>query len=93
MQIERSPFPVIMLDLENLVVLIRLEQVDTTKGKNMVVGDPRPENDAGSAPSCKVVMEKLPNGEEIITITIRGSTSGSHEREAEGSTSARDDRK
>jgi hypothetical protein len=37
-----------------------------------------------------VVMEKLPDGEETITIIIRGSTTGNHEREAEGSTSARD---
>jgi hypothetical protein len=93
MQIDRSPFPVNKLDLENPVVLIRSEQVDTTKGKNVVIGDPRPLKDVESTLSYKVVVEKLPDGEETITITIMGSTASSHERKAEGSTSARDDGK
>jgi hypothetical protein len=91
MQIDRSPFPVNKLDLENPTVQIRPEQADTTKWKNMVVGDPRTENDARPTASRMVVMEKLPNGEETITITIRGSGMGSHEKKAEGSTLARDD--
>jgi hypothetical protein len=85
MQIDRSPFPVNKLDLENPIVSIRPEQADTTKGKSVIISDPRPKNDTGLTPSRKVVMEKLPDGEETITITIRGSTMGSHERKAEGS--------
>jgi hypothetical protein len=85
MKVDQSTFPVNKLDLVNLTILIRSEQADTTKGKNMVIGDPRPENDTGLTPSCKVVMEKLPNGKETITITIRGSTMGSHERKTKGS--------
>jgi glycerol-3-phosphate cytidylyltransferase-like family protein len=50
--------------MENLVVLIRSEQADTKKGKNVVIGEPRSERDAESTRSCKVVMEKLPDGEE-----------------------------
>jgi hypothetical protein len=46
--------------LENHVVLIWSDQADTTKGKNVVIVDPRPEKDAESTPSRKVVMEKLP---------------------------------
>jgi hypothetical protein len=46
--------------LENHVVLIWSDQADTTKGKNVVIVDPRPEKDAKSTPSRKVVMEKLP---------------------------------
>jgi hypothetical protein len=53
MQIHRSSFPVNNLDLENPAVLIQLEQVDMTKGKNVVIGDPRPEKDAKSTPSRK----------------------------------------
>jgi hypothetical protein len=93
MQIHRSSFPVNNLDLENPAVLIQLEQVDMTKGKNVVIGDPRPEKDAKSTPSRKVVMEKLPDGEETFTITIGGSMMGSHARKAKGSTSACDDEK
>jgi hypothetical protein len=69
MQIDRSPFSVNKLDLKNPVVLIQPEQADTIKGKNVVVGNPRPKNDAGPTPSRKVVIEKLPDGEETITIT------------------------
>jgi hypothetical protein len=93
MQIDQSPFPVNTLDLENPAILIRLKQADMTKGKNVVVGDPRPKNDVRPTPSRKVVMEKLLDGEETITITIRGSVMGSNERNAEGSTSASDDGK
>jgi hypothetical protein len=93
MQIDRSSFTVNKLDLENPAVLIRPEHVDTIKGKNVVVGDPRPENNVRLTPSHKVVMEKIPDGEETITITIRGSMMGSHERKAEGSTSAHDNGK
>jgi hypothetical protein len=93
MQIDRSPFPINKLDLENPAILIQPEQANTTKGKNAVIGHPRLEEDAKSTPSHKVVMEKLPDGEETITITISGSTTGNHETKAEGSTSAHDDRK
>jgi hypothetical protein len=71
MQINQSPFPVNKLDLENSSVMIRLEQADTTKGKNVVIGDPGSENDAGLTPSRKIVMKKLPDGVETITATIR----------------------
>jgi hypothetical protein len=93
MQVDRSPFPVNKLDMENLDVLIRPEQAHTIKGKNVVIGGPRLENDVGPAPSHKVVMEKLPDGKETIMITIRGSMMGSDEGKAEGSTSAHDDGK
>jgi hypothetical protein len=93
MQIDQSPFPVNTLDLENPAILIRPKQADMTKGKNVVVGGPRPKNDVRPTPSHKVVMEKLLDGEETITITIRGSVMGSNERKAEGSTSASDDGK
>jgi hypothetical protein len=93
MHIERSPFLVNKIDLANPTILIRPGQADTTKGKNVVIGNPRPESGAELSPSRKVVIEKLPDGEETITITIRGSTMGIHERKVEGSTSAHDDEK
>jgi hypothetical protein len=93
MQIDQSLFLVNKLDLEDSAILIWPEQADTTKGKNMVIGDPRPENDARPTPSRKVVMEKLPDGEETIKITIRGSMTGSHKKKVEGSTLAHDDGK
>jgi hypothetical protein len=93
MHIDRSMFLINKLDLENPAVLIRPEQANTTKGKNVVIGDPSPEEDAKSTPSRKVVMEKLPDVEETITITIRGSAIGNHERKTEGSNLTHNDGK
>jgi hypothetical protein len=56
MQIDRSPFSVNKLDLENSAVLIWPEQADMTNGKNVVIDDLRLEEDAKSTPSCNVVM-------------------------------------
>jgi L-cysteine desulfidase len=57
----------------------------------VVIGEPRSERDAELTPSRKVVMEKLFDGEEMIIVTIRGSTTGSRIGKAEGSTSAQND--
>jgi hypothetical protein len=43
--------------------------------------------------SSKVVMEKVLDGEEMITITIRDSMMDSHVEKVERSTSARNDEK
>jgi hypothetical protein len=72
------------MEAPHLAILILPEQADMTKGKNVVIDDPRPENDVGLTPSHNVVMEKLPDGEDTITITIRDSTMDSHERKAKG---------
>jgi hypothetical protein len=79
--------------LENPAILIRPQQADMMKGKNVVISYPRPLKDVVSTPSRKVVVEKLPDGEETITISKRASMMGSHKGKAKGSTSARDDRK
>ena len=43
MQIDQNPFPVHMLELNNPKVLVRPSQAESTKGKNVVIGDERPE--------------------------------------------------
>ena len=43
MQIDQNPFPVHMLELNNPKVLVRLSQAESTKGKNIAIGDERPE--------------------------------------------------
>ena len=43
MQVDQNPFPVHMLELNNPKVLVRLSQAKSTKGKNVVIGDERPE--------------------------------------------------
>ena len=43
MQVDQNPFPVHMLELNNPKVLVRPSQAESTKGKNVVIGDERPE--------------------------------------------------
>jgi hypothetical protein len=43
MQVDQNPFPVHMLELKNPKVLVRPSQAESTKGKNVVIGDERPE--------------------------------------------------
>ena len=42
MQVDQNPFSVHMLELNNPKVLIRPSQAESTKGKNVVIGDERP---------------------------------------------------
>jgi hypothetical protein len=48
--------------LQNPAALIRPEQADMTKGKNVIIGDLRPKEDDKSTPSHNVAMEKLLDG-------------------------------
>ena len=43
MQIDNNPFPVHTFELQNPKVLIRPNQAESTKGKNVVIGKPRSE--------------------------------------------------
>ena len=43
MQIDNNPFPVHNVDLQNTKVLIRPSQAESTKGKNVVICEPRSE--------------------------------------------------
>ena len=43
MQIDSNPFPGHTVDLQNTKVLIRPSQAESTKGKNVVIGEPRSE--------------------------------------------------
>ena len=44
MQIDKAPFPIHTLELNNPMVLIRLEKAKGAKGKNVIISDPRPMN-------------------------------------------------
>jgi hypothetical protein len=41
MHVDRNPFPVNTNDLQDSKVLIRLEQAETAKGKNVVISEKR----------------------------------------------------
>ena len=43
MQIDNNPFPVHTVEFQNPKILIRPNQAESTKGKNVVIGEPRSE--------------------------------------------------
>jgi hypothetical protein len=43
MQVDHNPFPINTLELNNPKVLIRPDQAEKAKGKNVIIGEQRPE--------------------------------------------------
>ena len=44
MQVDSNPFPMHTVELQNPKVLIRPNQAESTKGKNVIIGEPRPKH-------------------------------------------------
>ena len=63
MQIDQNPFPVHTLELSNPKVLIRPHQAESTKGKNVVVGEERHEK--------KVLQSKTPRASKSSWPSMR----------------------
>jgi len=86
MQIDKAPFPIHMLELNNPKVLIRLEQAEGAKGKNVVIGDPRPMN-VNDKILAREVKEKADDGKDTMKIIdkaprLGGGSSPSDSRSA-----------
>jgi hypothetical protein len=79
MQVGKTPFPINTMDLKQPKVLIRLHQAEATKGKNVVVGEAKPDL-RGKEIVCKVEYEKTPYGKETFNITVRASGHGGKDR-------------
>ena len=75
MQIDKAPFPIHTLELNNPKVLIQ-GQAEGAKGKNVVIGDPRPMNVNDKILAREVVKEKTSDGEQTLKITIRAPRLG-----------------
>ena len=76
MQIDKAPFPVHMLELNNSKVLIRPDQAKGAKGKNVVIGDLRLMNASDKILAREVIKEKTDDGKDTLKITIRNSRLG-----------------
>ena len=79
MQIDKAPFPVHTIDLNNAKVLTRPDQAEGAKGKNVVIGEERPKNANGNVLDREVILEKTPDGKESIKITIKARVPGGQE--------------
>ena len=73
MQVDKASFPAHTIDLDNAKVLIRPEQAEGAKGKNIIIGEPRPRNVNDKILARKVTLEKTPDGKESLKITVKAS--------------------
>lgn len=76
MQVDKIPFPVDTIDLNNAKVLIRPEQAEGAKGKNVIICEERLKTSEDKILARKVVVEKTPDGKESLKITVKASRLG-----------------
>jgi hypothetical protein len=76
MHVDKNPFSVNTNDLQDSKVLIRLEQAETAKGKNVVISEKRTITTDEKILSWEVVVEKNADGKESLKITIKAPTLG-----------------
>ena len=73
MQVDKTPFPMHMVEAGAPAVLIRPEQADKAQGKNVIIGEPRVAPNVETNSGRKVVLEKDNEGKNKLKITA-GST-------------------
>ena len=73
MQVDKASFPLHTIDLNNAKVLIRPEQTEGAKGKNVIIGEERPKNVNDKILVREVVLEKTPDDKESLRITLKAS--------------------
>ena len=83
MKVDKTPFSVHTnthtIDLSNAKVMIRPEQAEGAQGKNVVIGETRPKNVNDKILVREVVLEKAPDGKELIKITVEAQVPGGQE--------------
>jgi len=72
-QVDKSSSLVHSIDLDNAKVLIRPEQAEGAKGKNVIIGEPRPKNVNDKILAREVTLEKTPDGNESLKINVKAS--------------------
>ena len=80
MEVEKTPFSVHSnthtIDLSNTKVLLRPEQAEGAEGKNVVFGETRPKSVNDKILAREMVLEKAPDGKELIKITVKAKVPG-----------------
>jgi hypothetical protein len=65
-----------MVNFYNKKALVRPNEIDKGKGKEIIIGDPQEANENAKISCRKVVVEKTPDGGETLKITITASSVG-----------------
>jgi hypothetical protein len=76
MQVDKNPFVVSTIDLQNSKMMIQLEQAKGAKGKNVVINEKHTITIDEKILSREVVVEKTADGKESLKITIKAPTLG-----------------
>jgi len=81
MKIDKAPFQVHTIDLNNAKVLIRPDQAKGVKGKNVIIGDERSLLTVGNKILAReVIQEKAPDGKKNLRIILKPRTLGGARR-------------
>jgi hypothetical protein len=75
MQVDKQPFPINTMELQQPKVLVRPHQAEATEGKNVMVGEAKPDL-RGKELTREVAYDKTPDGRETFKITVKDSRHG-----------------
>jgi hypothetical protein len=75
-KVDKKPFVVNTMELQQPKVLVQPHQAEATKGKNVMVGKAKPDLRGKELTREVVAYEKTPNGREIFKITVKASRHG-----------------
>jgi predicted thioesterase len=75
MQVDKQPFPINTMELQQPKVLVRPHQAEATKGKNVMVRETKPDL-RGKELTREVAYEKTLDGRETFKITVKASGHG-----------------
>jgi hypothetical protein len=64
--VDNDLFPISIIDLQGAKVLVRPEQAESTKGKNVIIGEERPKSCEDEIWSREVVLEKDVDGKDVL---------------------------
>ena len=88
MKIDKALFPVHTIDLNIVKVLIRPDQAEGVKGKNVIIGDDRPLTVDNKILAREVIQEKTPDGKKNLRIILKPRMLGGQKDSSSGDRSA-----
>jgi hypothetical protein len=75
MQVDKQPFPINTMELQQPKIFVRPHQAEAIKGKNVMVGEAKTDL-RGKELTREVAYETTPDGREIFKITVKASGHG-----------------
>ena len=88
MKIDKAPFSVHTINLNNAKVLIRPDQAEGAKDKNVIIGDDRSLTVDNKILAREVIQEKTPDGKKNLKIIFKPRTLGGQGDSSSGDRSA-----